>query len=212
MDAVYILGTGSLANNEELRYSVRALSEYMTDLRDVYIVGEDPGFLPGVVHIPSSDYSPDKWRNAYNKIVRACAIPDLSEEFLLMNDDFFMLAPFEGATLPFYALQGSNGGTCGPHSFHVHCPIRISKELYPKMPFSLEQKACRSPRSFYGNFYRVPPKFGSDYILRVGPVMRPIEEQINKWPFFSVGDSAMLNKPFRDWLALRFPVPSRYEK
>lgn len=211
MDVVYILGSGSLANNEEIRYSVRSLEKHLLDLRNVYIIGEDPKNLPNAFHVQSSDKTKEKWKNAYLKVLRACEITELSDEFLLMNDDFFLTEDTVGEDFPFYALKGSNGGACGTNSFHVHCPMRIKKDWYKGMPFSCDQKACHSPRSFYANFYRAPAKFIDDVILRVGPVMRNADEQIAGWPFFSIGDSAMLEPDFVLWLDQKYPNPSRFE-
>lgn len=212
MDCVYILGSGSLANNEELRLSLRSLHENMIDLGKIYVVGEDPGFLPPDMLFHSNDCYKEKWKNAYHKVCVACGIFELSDDFLLMNDDFFMIEPFEGAEFPFYALKNSNGGTCGQHSFHIHCPIRLNKEMYLKMPFSMDQKACRSPRTFYGNFYKAPPKFCGDFVVHVGEGMKPPEEQIVGLPCFSIGDHAMLYAPFRKWLEYQFTEPSPFEK
>ena len=211
MDAVYILGDGSLANNEEIRYSIRSLEKNMLDLRDIYIVGADPGFLSGIKHISALDTSLQKGQNAFHKITTACTIPELSEEFLLMNDDFFMLEPFTGADFPFFALKGSNGGTCGLHSFHIHAPIRLKKEWYLKMPFDPNSKSCKSPRTFYSNFYKAPPNFCDDFILRAGEGCKDFNLQVKNWRSFSISDSAMLYEPFKKWLDELYPEPSSYE-
>ena len=211
MDVVYILGSGSLAQNKEIVYSLRSLETNMQDLRNVYVVGEAVPALPGVIHIPAKDLTDKKWKNAFYKIKKACAIPDLSEEFLLMNDDFFMLEPFSGADWPYYALKGSNGGTDGQNSFHIHCPVKLNKEWYSKMPFPHEANGHRSPRTFYCNFHRVPPLFCTDFILRAGPEARDYDLQIKNWPCFSMGDVAMLDSKFNIWLSALYPAPSRFE-
>jgi hypothetical protein len=208
---VYILGTGSLANDEEIRYSVRSLEQNMLDLGRVFVVGEKPGPLPGAAHVPASDVGDRKWQRAYLKIKKACALPDLSADFLLMNDDFFMLEPFHGSEWPFYAVRNGNGGPCGPVDFSIHCPILLNKELYANMPFSADQKGHLSPRTFYGNFYRVPAVPTSDFILRAGAGCRPFDEQVIGWRCFSVSDSAMLDLNFKNWLDSLYPNPSRFE-
>lgn len=212
MDVVYILGTGSLANNEEIRYSIRSLCENMLDLRNIYIVGEDPGFLKDFTHIPARDIFKVKWQNGYSKIRLAAGLPELSDEFLLMNDDFFMLDYFNGADWPFYALKDSNGGPDGIHSFHIHCPIRLKKEWYLLMPLDIEAKGQHSPRTFYANFYKAPPVFCTDFILRAGEGCRDFDEQVKDRPCFSIGDHAMLYPPFFSWLKNRYPEPSRFER
>lgn len=212
MDVVYVLGKGSLADDLELRYSLRALEQNMLDLRLLYLVGERPDFLKDIVHIPVVDDTGSPEGNIYNKVMAASEDSVLSDDFLLMNDDFFMLEPFRGEDFPFYALKGSAGGSCGIHSFQVHCPIRFRKEWYRGMPFDPTSKACRSPRTFYANFYKAPPTFCDDFILRVGDGVGGYDEQVVSWPCFSVGDQAMLNADFVRWLDSRFAEPSRWEK
>ena len=212
MDVVYILGEGSLCDDEEIRYSMRSLERNMLDLRNVYIVGELPEFLAPFEHVPASDGFTEKWKNAYSKIKKAASLEDLSEEFLLMNDDFFMLEPFTGAEFPFYALKNSNGGTDGMHSFHIHCPIRIKKEWYLNLPLDINSKGRHSPRTFYGNFYKAPPTFCEDFILRAAPGCKDFDIQAKNKPCISVGDDAMLYAPFRQWLEKQFDIPSQYEK
>lgn len=211
MDAVYILGTGSLVGDLEILYSVRSLATHMIDLRDVYVVGEKPSDLPGAIHVPAADTSKSKWENAYNKTLEACAIPELSDDFLLMNDDFFILEPFEGAEWPFYSLKNANGGPAGPLSFQVHCPIRLNKDWYSRMPSLVGMPKQFSPRSFYANFYKAPPTMTSDFILRTGEGVPLFDEQTIGWPCFSVSNSAFLSSDFNRWLFALYPNPSRFE-
>jgi hypothetical protein len=212
MDAVYILGTGSLCQDLEIKYSLRALDQYMLDLENVFIVGDRPNFIIGVEHVIETDPTTEKWKNAFRKIKRACTLPDLSSDFLLMNDDFFMTEPFVGEEWPYYALKGSNGGVDGMNSYHVHCPIKLNKELYLKMPLDISGKGKHSPRTFYSNFYKVKTKLRDDFILRAGTGCRDFDEQIKKEPCFSISDSAMLYPPFLQWLSDMYIIPSRFEK
>jgi hypothetical protein len=205
MDVVYILGSGSLANDEEILYSARSLCKNMLDMGTVYVVGDSPKHLPGATHFQMQDAYPEGWKNVYTKIIKACSIPELSEEFLLMNDDFFMTEPFEGADFPFYAIKGTNGGSCGQHSFQIHAPMRISKEMFVKMPFDISSNACKSFRSFYANFYGAPPKFIEDCIIQVGENVAPFDEQVEKQKFFSISNSSFLNAKFSDWIKSQFP-------
>lgn len=211
MDVVYILGNGSRAGNEEIKFSVRSLVKHMQDLGKIFVVGDVPVCLPGVVHIEAPDDMEKFWQNAYLKTALACKDERISEEFLLMNDDFFAVKDFLGADLPFYAVKGSNGGTSGMHDFAPHVPIRIKKEMYLKMPFDVYSKGMLSPRSFYGNFYRAPASFISDPILRVGSPVKPYDQQVAKHDFFSTDDVAWLDNGFLLWVENRYATPSVYE-
>ena len=57
MDVVYILGTGSTSNDNEIRYSLRSIEKYLIGFNVVYIVGECPKFLKGIIHL---DFRPTK--------------------------------------------------------------------------------------------------------------------------------------------------------
>jgi hypothetical protein len=211
MDAVYILGKGSLANNLELVYSIRSLLSNVLDIDNVYVVGEKPQGLPGVIHIEASDLHTRPWRNVYYKTLLACDIDELSDEFFFMNDDFFITSPLLATEFPFYCLKNSNGGNCGVHSFHVHCPIVYKKQWYKKMPLPLNDKGNLSPRTFYGNFYRARPVAISDLIIRDSATDVEFDSQIIGKDFFSIGNELMLNPVFLKWLDSLFPKPSRLE-
>lgn len=212
MDVLYILGKESLARDEEIKYSLRSLEENLLDMGKVFVVGQCPQFLKNVTHIPAQDDTDCRWKNVHIKTLLACESPALSDDFLLMNDDFFLLEPVAVDEFPFYSLKGANGGPCGKDSFQVHCPIRFNKEMYKKMPFSIDDKACKSPRTMYANFYGAPPLPTCDYILNNDIDSPRYEEQVMKWPFFSISNSTMLHVRFTRWLASRYPIPSSYEK
>lgn len=211
MDAVYILGSGSPVKNAEIKISVRALDLNMADLRDVYIVGESVDFLPGAKHIPAADAYEERWKNAYKKISLACENEAISDPFLLMNDDFIMQEPFTGADFPYYALKDSNGGACGPHWFGVHCPLVVHKKAWRTMPFSLDQNACQSPRSFYGNFGGCPPTFTKDYTVNLYPQLGTFDEQASGRAWYTFSNITAGDERFMAWLKSRYPKPSRFE-
>lgn len=211
MDAVYILGRGSQASNEEIRHSVRSLDYHMLDLDRVFVVGEDPGFLPSAIHIPCDDTHAEGWKNTYRKVLAACADERVSDTFLLMNDDFFMLESFMGKEWPFYAIKGANGGTCGAHAFQIHAPMQIEKALFLKVPFSTDQKACRSWRSFYANFCHIAPTLIDDTIVFKGSPAGDYKAQTKGKAFFSIGDEVMQEQDFLSFLHDLYPDPSRFE-
>lgn len=211
MDAVYILGSGSLCDNLEIKYSLRALEQNMLDLRNVYIIGEKPDFLQNINHVAVKDMFEKGWQNVHVKICNACDIEDLSDEFLLMNDDFFVTDPFNGAEYPFYALKGVDGGPAGMQSYSVHCPIRFKKDWYKQLPISPEMKGHFSLRSFYANFYKASPTFIEDKILVGGLEVKSFDEQLGTHPFFSIGNGTMKEEDFVQWLEKKYPNPSKFE-
>jgi len=88
MDIVYILGPG---DRTWLRWSLRSLQNLPHDR--VFVVGERPPFLSSSVHYLPVPRHPVKWRSAVANLRRACAEGDVSADFILMNDDFFITRP-----------------------------------------------------------------------------------------------------------------------
>ena len=93
MDVVYIVGPGN--KNTDLRISLRSLDCNVTGYDNVFIAGFKPRWVSDIVrHIETHQIS-TKWLNAYYNAVEACRCPDVSEDFVLFNDDFFALEPVE---------------------------------------------------------------------------------------------------------------------
>lgn len=102
MDIVYI-NTKSLWKDNEIRYSLRSLEKHVSNFRDVYIVGHKPVFLnDNVIHIPFADAYPNKARNIMSKVLEAAKHPDISDDFMLLNDDYFFNAPLSAPDYPYY--------------------------------------------------------------------------------------------------------------
>lgn len=89
MDLVYIVREGD--KNEDLRYSLRSIAKHYPDYK-VWIVGYKPNWVKNVEYIPVKQ-TQDKWKNSVNNILTACKDDRISEDFILMNDDFFCIDP-----------------------------------------------------------------------------------------------------------------------
>lgn len=201
MDAVYILGNGSLSGNLELRNSIRLLKKHCLDLRNIFVVGSTPPPDLDVIHIACADNNKEPWKNAWEKICIACRDERVSDDFILMNDDFFALSDFSIATLPYYAIRGASAGVNGMQSFFIHTPIRYNKEMFLSMPFNLSNPKGSSPRSFYCNFYKVKPEFLDDMIMRYGDRQPSFDDQIHGLDWFSTDDQIWMNQEFVKWIS-----------
>lgn len=87
MDFVYIVKESD--KNDDLKYSLRSIAKFYPD-RKVWLVGYKPKWAQNVNYLPVKQTS-TKWANSVNNIIAACKCPDISEDFILMNDDFFIL-------------------------------------------------------------------------------------------------------------------------
>ena len=90
MDIVYLLK--DTPTNEELTYSLRSLVNMPHD--KVFFVGGCPINIDKsrIIHIPTLQGN-NKYHNTTKAIQVACYNESLSENFSLMNDDFFILKP-----------------------------------------------------------------------------------------------------------------------
>ena len=200
MDILYILGSGSKAKNLELLCSINLLKQNCLDFRKIYVVGDDPGFDDDFIFIEFAGDKTSEWKNVYSKIKFAIENLDLSDKFILMNDDFFCNHYFKCDDLPYFALKDGAGGVNGVHFFGIHAPYIIEKKLFLTLPIQEKMPAGFSLRSFYANFFKCPPTFTKDFILRYGGEALSFDQQIKDWPWFSIDDNIMLENDFVDWL------------
>jgi len=87
---VYILGSGSKYDDIEIKYSIRSVLKHHPDA-DIKIVGETPSWHTGegITYVPDDDFpAVSKWR----KMEVACTLFD---EFIQMDDDFYLLKPLK---------------------------------------------------------------------------------------------------------------------
>jgi hypothetical protein len=87
MDVVYICRDG---DNEELRYSIRSV---IANLKhdNIWVVGGKPDWYRGnYIPVPQNK---TKYENARSNMKAIVDCEDISEDFILMNDDFFIMQP-----------------------------------------------------------------------------------------------------------------------
>ena len=102
MTVVYVLGTGSRWKNYELLYSLRSIEKNLKGFTDVVIVGELPTWIQNVIHIPAKDIPFKKEFSIFSKIVAACNDERVSENFLFINDDHFLIKEIEVKNVNYY--------------------------------------------------------------------------------------------------------------
>lgn len=141
-------------NYIDLRYALRSIEKHLKGYGDIYIVGGRIPKFKNLKYIPAVDDRSSKFkeRNIYRKIVKACNTPSISEDFLFMNDDHFLLKDFEADKFPFYhkgELIDSMAKNTGNYrktlnhtkkllteanlptlNFDTHCPIIYNKQYF----------------------------------------------------------------------------------
>lgn len=170
MDYVYICRDG---DNEELRYSIRSVETNFPPGK-IWVVGGKPSWYSGN-YIPVRSTS-SKQNNAIKNLSAIIESGKIPEEFVLMNDDFFVIKPvkeiktYHGGSLKdkivlrreitpgsrypellskTYKFLQKNG-VSEILDYDIHVPMKMSKTgLKEAINFRTQW------RSTYGNIYRL---------------------------------------------------------
>jgi hypothetical protein len=227
MDLVYICRYGE---NEELRYSIRSAVENFVHSK-IWLIGNKPDWYRGnFVSIPDQK---TKFDNIISCTAAISDIGAISDDFVLMNDDFFFLKYIEkmptyhGGLLrdkiDKYVELGSRRyatllsrtlnnlvrqGIKDPLDYDIHVPMPMNKY---KLRESI--KKAYFPRSGYGNIHNVGGELISDvktYSLNSSLSSRSYDFSTGQIPFVST-ENGSFDYVYNEILKDRFPTPSTYE-
>lgn len=222
VDLVYPLGTGSRWENNELRFSLRSVAKHLTGVRNIYVVGELPGWLQGVIHVPFyEEPRSNKERNIYEKVKHLCRLEQVSDQFLFMNDDHFFLQNFDAPTFPFIHKKDLlvAARTLPENSryrrsllrtrrtlsdlglptvnFDVHCPVLYDKHRFPQVmgQYDWTNTYAFTVKSLYCNSLRIEGVLERDGKVDFVPQDQvQLEDYTKDRRFFSVGDHAITHE------------------
>jgi len=240
-DIVIPLGRGSIwGDDEELRYALRGVEKHIANFGKLVIVGMRPKWITNIIHIPCDDKRGNEWRdyNIFNKIRTAIYnVPDLSDNFLFMNDDHFMLKDYEAASFPYFfreydmieTINKTNKNhawkTCLSNTrrylitnglpakmFDTHTPILYNKHEFLKLnSIDWGKMYGYGIKSLYANSLKIEGTFEKDGKLF------PSEENANRikgkiygLPCFST--SPVVPPTQRQIITDLYPNKSRWEK
>jgi len=214
IDIVIPLGNGSKHNNLELDYCIKGIKKHVHGSGDIYIVGNTPN-RDDIIHIPHAESSKPvfKERNICDKLLHACALPEVSETFLYMNDDHFLLRDVLAYHFPFHhkgilpnvngdnvyyrslknthrALSGKGYNT---NNFDVHCPILIEKKAFICAMAQYDWSASYGyvVKSLYANTVGLKGSFVKDVKINKAYTEGEIQAKIEGQMYFSVGDAGL---------------------
>ena len=109
IDLVYLLGKGSKHDDLELILSLRSVDKFLTNYRNIYIVGLDvsdilkTSFKHAMFNIVVEDTRKQfPQKRKLTKLVNMCELEELSDNFLLMSDDYLFLQKTDARSIPYY--------------------------------------------------------------------------------------------------------------
>jgi len=170
LDVVYCVKQN--LNNSELRYSLRSLANLPHNR--VFIFGYIPDWVQNVEARPVVQKGKDKWEKTADCLWYVVNDKDLGEEFIMFNDDFFVMKP--QTDLKYYydktlrdKVSGRAGGEFSRRlleaskaleergkstlNYELHIPIIVNKDKLKKIWDIYPNIGAK--RSLYANEYGV---------------------------------------------------------
>lgn len=232
-DIVYIVREGD--DNEELRYSLRSVAANLPH-RKVIIVGYKPDWVTEVVYLPTNQQAEAtnyaramlNWKAAINS-------EDVSENFILFNDDFYVMKPLKelptlhrgslDEVIKFYENRGgpyvhnmkrtrkilNDMGVTDLKSYALHVPMAMKKRNYKFLLAGLEANEIPvegiQMRTLYGNLWQV----GGEELADV-KANRLDDEPDRESTFLSTLDQTFNNGVTGEYVRQQFTEKCRYER
>ena len=226
-DIVYIL-KDDIAT-EELRYSLRSVEQNFQH-RFVWFVGGQPQGLKPDRLVRHNQFGANKWLKIKSSMLEVVKQEELSDEFFLFNDDFFVTKPFENEFVNFtdrtLADRIEDFRKENPHlnryaislvqteeelkvhghetlNFEVHLPM-----LFEKNKVEAALCSCFSPqmRSIYGNM------IGCKVIDRRDVKVNSLNDIPYGMDFVSTNDKTFAYGNVGQYIRDLFKEPSRFEE
>ncbi|NGO66805.1 hypothetical protein [Streptomyces boncukensis] len=218
------------ATNPQLRYALRSWAENLPH-RHVWLVGHKPPWVRGVKHLPTHQ-SGTKYQNTTHAVRTACMTAGVSDQFLLCNDDFFVMRPQDqgmpvlhrgpvSAVETYYEGRASGRYLRGlretrdllvslghedPLSYELHVPLPVEKEAMLKALGIAKRLDVVHKRTLYGNLAGI----GGDEIRDVKILKRgPKFDRAS--PFLSTMPDSFENGFVGQHIRQAFPRRGRYE-
>lgn len=222
--------------NEELRYTLRSICENVPHNK-VWLSGYRIDWAShelGAVEVSVPMGS--KYMKTANNILRACKDDRVADDFLLFNDDFFVMKPMndfknmhrgklidhitrlenEGIVKAYY--QGMKRtyeilqemGFKEPLNYSLHIPMIMNKQKWLEMWRELLKiNLERKPvhlRTFYGNYFKVGGRKMDDV-----KIANFEDEPTGKEAFLSSNDHSFVQGKMGEYVRERFPERCKYE-
>lgn len=232
-DIVIPLNNRSTQRNLELRYCLRSVEKHLSGIGNIFIIGYCPDWIQNVIHIPYEEDSRNRFRdrNIMNKMLTACKDERVSDDFMMVHDDHFLLADYEAGKFPYYHMgymapgEGQYGHTkantislfCHDayeviNNYDAHCPILFNKEKFLKVTktdWSIWYGYCL--KTLYCIFNGVNGVKMEDLKIRMPLQVDMINKLIASRSWFSIGDRCWAPNGMKEVLQTLYPTPSKYE-
>ncbi|MFF4391439.1 hypothetical protein ACFY0G_32320 [Streptomyces sp. NPDC001552] len=216
--------------NQQLRYALRSWAKNLPHGR-VWLVGYRPYWVAGVNHISTTQAGRTKYANTTAAVRAVCEHPEVSDPWILLNDDFFVMTAVEqvpalhrGRVVDverYYAARASGSyldgmratrarlaelGHPDPLSYELHVPMQIGKAGMLAALDAGRDLAVVHKRTLYGNLAGL----GGAQIDDVKILHRSHKFPADS-PFLSTMPDSFTRGKVGELIRRKFPQPCPYE-
>ncbi len=233
-DIIYFLKNDPV--NEELRYSLRSV-EKNWEYRDVWFYGGCPTALRPDHHVPANQSAASKFERVRDMMRLACQNNEITEDFWLFNDDFFVLQPVTQKMVPQYngnlyerivRIEERHGQAAtiytkrlrhlvktlkkahkGCLNYAVHKPMLINRAKMLEVLDRFPDEPML--RALYGNYWEIGGENRHD--MKIELVDYDRMDMVDwSWEFVSTSDISFESGVVGRYLRTKFNERSRFEK
>jgi len=178
--AVYIYKK-TADNGQELKYSLRSLTNLTNWNGEVFIAGDTEDWFSDNVQVIDGFTNLDhEYSDAQSKLTAITNDDRVPDEFIFLNDDFYIAEPTELKPLHGGKLEGKPGknawqqskhdtaaylqaqGINQPLDYAIHVPMPLNKHKLAGILDILERRPQLMMRSLYGNLYDIGGQLHQD--------------------------------------------------
>lgn len=229
-DVVYVLSNDIEGHSEELRYSLRSLENFTYN--KVWFAGGQPRDLTPDRALSIIQRGDSRYLKVCNTLIEVCKNEDVTDNFYLFNDDFFILEPYN-QYINYYVssldehivdhedyYSGITGysdllRTVNRHlkkdgyknlSYEIHMPMLVNKQQ--ALEVLSKYKSDGLFRSLYGNICKIQAKQSKDC-----KIFAIDQETIPEgWNMVSTTEDTFKKGAVGQYIREYFPNKSRFEK
>jgi len=230
IDIVIPLGNRSYKNYTELRFCLRSIAKHLKGYGNVFIIGTCPDWIQNITHFPAEDDPRNRFRdrNIVNKITAACKDGRISQDFLMVHDDHFLLDDIEAKHFPYvhhgpvsitggqygYTKQNTIGVLGEVNDHDSHCPILFNKNKFVNSVPTVDWNKWYGHlvKTLYCVMNGIEAEYYPDMKIRWADTVEEVKQAIAGRRWFSIGDRCFENGVMIKVLEELYSEKSIYER
>ena len=226
LDIVYILKEDM--DTDELRYSLRSVEKNFPHRKVFFVCGQPKGFKPdGKIEHKQTGYN--KWDQIRSSMWKIVECDEITDDFYLFNDDFFIMKPVKGKFVNMVDgtlirrieelandCKGFNSYAktllkaneelktlkCPTMNYDLHTPMLMNKGMVKN---SIGKCASPQMRSIYGNINHIP------YVIHPDVKVYGLDVVPEDPDLLSTDDDSFTRGKVGEYIRTVFNKPSRFE-